>query len=348
MITLCGFPVSNYYNKVKLALLEKNVPFVEETVMTKSTDEAVLSASPLAKIPFIRTEHGALSDMIRPELPFDEAERVAERDRNGHRRPDVDPDDGHPFDDIGGEYESPFATTSDEVTKDSDIDVVETPSTEQEVETPASGEVETETSTEEAETVETPETTEETTSTEEEEPKVEDKEAAEADAEARLADEKSPKWFKNAVNNVYKPKIDELSQQLAPFQSLTEQYGSVEDLQQKLDLVNKLETVRSNPQTGLPEKTTADFVQGLYQKDPQVAYQLINDLAQLPSPETQGYTVLQEMFKQVGIDPAKLNEVKAFAANGYLLQQGQYAPPDADELALIPEHLHATYSSLPP
>ena len=62
MITLCGFPVSNYYNKVKLALLEKNVPFTEETVMTKSTDEAVLSHSPLAKIPFIRTPQGGLCE----------------------------------------------------------------------------------------------------------------------------------------------------------------------------------------------------------------------------------------------------------------------------------------------
>ena len=62
MLTLCGFPVSNYYNKVKLALLEKGVPFTEETVMTKSTDEAVLAASPLAKIPFLRTPHGDLCE----------------------------------------------------------------------------------------------------------------------------------------------------------------------------------------------------------------------------------------------------------------------------------------------
>ena len=61
-ITLCGFPVSNYYNKVKLALLEKGVPFTEETVMTKSTDPAVLAASPLAKIPFIRTPQGGLCE----------------------------------------------------------------------------------------------------------------------------------------------------------------------------------------------------------------------------------------------------------------------------------------------
>ena len=62
MLTLCGFPMSNYYNKVKLALLEKGVPFTEETVMTKSSDEAVLSASPLGKIPFIRTEHGGICE----------------------------------------------------------------------------------------------------------------------------------------------------------------------------------------------------------------------------------------------------------------------------------------------
>jgi glutathione S-transferase len=62
MITLCGFPVSNYYNKVKLALLEKNIPFTEEMVMTKSTDPAVLAASPLAKVPFIRTPQGGMCE----------------------------------------------------------------------------------------------------------------------------------------------------------------------------------------------------------------------------------------------------------------------------------------------
>lgn len=62
MITLCGFAVSNYYNKAKMALLEKGVAFTEESVMTKSTDEAVLSASPLAKIPYIKTEQGGICE----------------------------------------------------------------------------------------------------------------------------------------------------------------------------------------------------------------------------------------------------------------------------------------------
>ena len=62
MITLCGFSVSNYYNKVKMVLLEKQIPFTEEKVYTNSKDEAVLSASPLAKVPFIKTEHGTMCE----------------------------------------------------------------------------------------------------------------------------------------------------------------------------------------------------------------------------------------------------------------------------------------------
>lgn len=62
MITLCGMALSNYYNKVKLALLEKGIAFEEELVATGLRDEAVLSASPLAKIPFIRTPQGALCE----------------------------------------------------------------------------------------------------------------------------------------------------------------------------------------------------------------------------------------------------------------------------------------------
>ena len=56
MITLCGMTLSNYYNKVKLVLLEKGVPFTEERVPTQSTDPAVLAQSPLGKIPFIRVD----------------------------------------------------------------------------------------------------------------------------------------------------------------------------------------------------------------------------------------------------------------------------------------------------
>ena len=62
MITLYGFPISNNYNKVKLALLEKNVPFTEAYVDPKNIDAATLAMTPLGKIPFITTQQGALCE----------------------------------------------------------------------------------------------------------------------------------------------------------------------------------------------------------------------------------------------------------------------------------------------
>jgi glutathione S-transferase len=61
MINLCGFAISNYYNKTKLVLLEKGIAFTEEQVFP-SQDEALLKRSPLGKIPFIETERGCLSE----------------------------------------------------------------------------------------------------------------------------------------------------------------------------------------------------------------------------------------------------------------------------------------------
>lgn len=60
-ITLCGFAVSNYYNKVKLSLLEKDVPFVEALVFTSQKEE-MLAESPMGKVPFLRTAKGVLSE----------------------------------------------------------------------------------------------------------------------------------------------------------------------------------------------------------------------------------------------------------------------------------------------
>ena len=60
-VTLCGFAVSNYYNKVKLSLLEKGVPFAEALVFTSQKEE-MLAESPMGKVPFLRTSKGVLSE----------------------------------------------------------------------------------------------------------------------------------------------------------------------------------------------------------------------------------------------------------------------------------------------
>ena len=59
MLTLCGFAASNYYNKVKFALLEKGVPFTEELAWVGQTDPA---SSPLGKVPYIKTPQGPLCE----------------------------------------------------------------------------------------------------------------------------------------------------------------------------------------------------------------------------------------------------------------------------------------------
>lgn len=84
---LYGIAVSNYYNIVKLALLEKRLPF-DEILTPPSQDGAVLAYSPMGKIPYL--QHGNLfvseSQAIlfylellhpRPRLYPTEAERGA-------------------------------------------------------------------------------------------------------------------------------------------------------------------------------------------------------------------------------------------------------------------------------
>jgi glutathione S-transferase len=62
MITLSGFTLSNYYNKVKMVLLEKGLPFTEERCGMGDVDEEMLMCSPLGKVPYIRTEQGSLCE----------------------------------------------------------------------------------------------------------------------------------------------------------------------------------------------------------------------------------------------------------------------------------------------
>lgn len=59
MLKLCGFAASNYHNKVKFALLEKGVPFEEEIAWVGETDPA---ASPLGKVPYLKTENGVMCE----------------------------------------------------------------------------------------------------------------------------------------------------------------------------------------------------------------------------------------------------------------------------------------------
>ncbi len=61
MIKLHGFAISNYFNMVKMALLEKGVEF--DVIETRgSQEDEYLAKSPMGKVPFIETDQGFLSE----------------------------------------------------------------------------------------------------------------------------------------------------------------------------------------------------------------------------------------------------------------------------------------------
>jgi glutathione S-transferase len=93
MVKLCGFHLSNYHNKVRLALLEKGVAFEEDASCHPSQKDEWLARSPLGKVPILELDDGrriAESEVIceyledaypqKPLLPKDPYERAKVRE----------------------------------------------------------------------------------------------------------------------------------------------------------------------------------------------------------------------------------------------------------------------------
>jgi len=93
MLKLCGFHLSNYHNKVRIALLEKGVPFEEDPTCTPSQKDEFVARSPMGKVPFLELDGGrrlAESEVIveyledaypqKPLLPKDPFERAKVRE----------------------------------------------------------------------------------------------------------------------------------------------------------------------------------------------------------------------------------------------------------------------------
>ena len=63
-LKLCGFSASNYYNKIKIQLLEKKVLFEEELIWTGDAQARLVDRSPLGKVPFLDTPAGPISESM--------------------------------------------------------------------------------------------------------------------------------------------------------------------------------------------------------------------------------------------------------------------------------------------
>jgi glutathione S-transferase len=56
MIKLCGFRISNYHNKVRIALLEKGIAFDEDCEVHPSQTDEYVAKSPMGKVPYLEVD----------------------------------------------------------------------------------------------------------------------------------------------------------------------------------------------------------------------------------------------------------------------------------------------------
>jgi glutathione S-transferase len=92
VIRLCGFHISNYHNKVRIALLEKGIAFEEDAGVKPSQKPDYLAKSPLGKVPYLEVdgerlcESGVILEYLedaypeKPLLPKDPLARARVRE----------------------------------------------------------------------------------------------------------------------------------------------------------------------------------------------------------------------------------------------------------------------------
>jgi len=92
MLKLCGFPISNYFNKVRIAMLEKGLEFELEPDCRPSQSPELLARSPMGKVPFLEVDGRTLTESqviceyleeaypARPLYPRDPLERARVRE----------------------------------------------------------------------------------------------------------------------------------------------------------------------------------------------------------------------------------------------------------------------------
>lgn len=62
MLKLCGFHISNYFNKARIAMLEKGVAFELDATCRPSQNEDFLARTPMGKVPFVEVDGAQLAE----------------------------------------------------------------------------------------------------------------------------------------------------------------------------------------------------------------------------------------------------------------------------------------------
>ena len=75
MLKLCGFRISNYHNKVRIALLERGIAFDEDCEVHPSQKDDYLAKSPMGKVPYLDVdgtlirESGVILEYLEDAFP---------------------------------------------------------------------------------------------------------------------------------------------------------------------------------------------------------------------------------------------------------------------------------------
>ena len=92
MLKLCGFHISNYFNKAYIAMLEKGIEFESDASCRPSQDDAFLARTPMGKVPYLEVDGSTLAESAviceyledaypqKPLLPRDPLERARVRE----------------------------------------------------------------------------------------------------------------------------------------------------------------------------------------------------------------------------------------------------------------------------
>ena len=96
MLKLCGFHVSNYHNKVRIALIEKGIAFEEDANCRPSQKDDWIARSPMGKVPLLEVDGKPISESsvileyledaypAKPLLPKDPVARAKARELTTH------------------------------------------------------------------------------------------------------------------------------------------------------------------------------------------------------------------------------------------------------------------------
>lgn len=144
----------------------------------------------------------------------------------------------------------------------------------------------------------------------------EDLESIQQEIEDALKNEdtaqKAPKWFRETIRR-YGKHVEALNTKVAPFEHL---HGYLEPAQidAHVDMIRSLNDYRIG-QRGVPEPQVEQFVEKFAEIYPHLLGEIVLALGTRPVDDS-GLNYFQAAMKQVGLDPSRIEEYKAYLENG--------------------------------